>query len=176
MDNNIKYDRIYNDKFKKNLCDNDTFEEYLEINKDYLIESKNEKNMVTEDNHIIDYLVDLHNDILVLEASVGHNRKRNKIHAFISFSVPERFYCVICKTVENLFNRGLLKDYRVERIFSNDFEDAGMYVDRFTIYPSTAFPVKQRSFQHLKQVTDYIIDVMNDSKRDTIEEDDNDHN
>lgn len=168
MENNnssIIYDRIYSDKFKKNLSDENIFNEYLEMNKEYLIEAKNEKNnVITKDHHILEYLIDLHdNNILVLEASVGHNRIRNKIHAFMSFAVPERYYEIMCETMENLLSRELLRDFHIERIYSEEFDD-GMYIDKFTVFPSTQFPKRQRNFDHLKEITDYIITVMNSSK------------
>jgi hypothetical protein len=170
MENNssstIKYDKIYSDKFKKCLSDENIFKAYLEMNKEYLIEFKNEKsNLITKENHIIDYLIDLHdNNILVFKANVGHNRKRNKIHAFLSFSVSERYYEIVCKAVENLFNRGFLKDFHIERILSEDeFEDDDIYIDKFTLYPIMLYPQKRRSYEHLKEITDYIIKAINES-------------
>jgi hypothetical protein len=169
MENNnssIRYDGIYSDKFKKHLSDENIFPEYLKLNQEYLVEVKSEKsNSITKDKHILDYLIDLHdNNILVHEANVGHNRKRDKIHAFISFTVSERYYRVMCETMENLSAKGLLRDFHIERIFSDEFEDGGMYMDKFTLYLSTVFPKKQRNFQHLKEVTDQIIKAMNSTE------------
>jgi hypothetical protein len=162
----IQYDSVYSDKFKKNLSDENIFYEYLQLNKEYLVEAKSEKNnSITKDKHILDYLISLHDsNILVHEASVGHNRKRDKIHAHISFTVSERYYHIMCETMENLLSKGLLRDFLIERVYSEEFEDDGMYMDKFTVFPSIQFPRKQRNFEHLQEVTDFIITEMNNAE------------